>query len=283
MHIPSLDFFGEGLIIEGRKIVGKAAIIDVDVNQLESTEGILPSGYVPNPLHSIPVLTLSSSMSSDFGQQASILNAGKHSAFLETEVELDDGSTEYHKGTAFFVSENLLLTAAHNVEPEHGRVTKISIRYEGSKKVEPTGSTLRCRVTAVMPKIDPSKYDPLEDLAILECFGHDSPHFLHLSTDELPPTATVHVIGYPGEITEEWLKARHPELDDYDGSNRAAAHKLLPQGMLTATEGKISVVWGGYAEYEISTVVGMSGGCLLYNGKVHGTKSDLRNVEIDVV
>jgi len=44
VRIPALDLFGEGLIIEGRRIVGKAAIIDVDVNALESTGGELPYG-----------------------------------------------------------------------------------------------------------------------------------------------------------------------------------------------------------------------------------------------
>jgi len=214
-------------------------------------------------------------MNVDFEQESSILNAGKHSAFLEVDVELDDGSTAYLKGTAFFVSENYLLTAAHNVVLKAGKVTKVSIRYEGLKKVEPTGTTFKCRVVAVMPNFNPASYDLLEDLAILECLGHDSPHFLHLSTDPLPSTAVVHVIGYPGKITEEWLRDRHPDLDDY-GSSHTAAHKLLPQGMLTATEGKISVISGGYAEYNISTVEGMSGGCLLYNDKAYGIKSSRR-------
>jgi len=208
-------------------------------------------------------------MSFGFGQPANILNAGKHTAFLETDVELVDGSTAYIKGTAFFVSENLLLTAAHNVVAENGRVTKVGIRYEGAKKVEPVGATLKCRVVAVMPKSDPSTYNPREDLAILECIGHDCPHFLRLSTDPLPPTAIVHIIGYPGEVTKEWLNARHPELRDYETS-RNVAHKLLPRGMLTASEGKISSIDGGCASYEISTVEGMSGGCLLYDDKVYG-------------
>ena len=211
-------------------------------------------------------------MSIDFAPQASILNAGKHTAFLETEVELDDGSSEYHRGTAFFVSENRLLTAAHNVVPKSGKATKISVRYEGLKKIEPTGPTFKCQLVATMSGHKSSVYDPIDDLAILECCGHDSPYFLHLCTDELPPTAIVHVIGYPGEITEEWLITRHPGLDDYASSHHAA-HQLLPQGMLTATEGRISDIAQGTASYKISTVGGMSGGCLLYNGKVYGISS----------
>jgi len=221
-------------------------------------------------------------MDLNFEQQTSILEAGKRTALLETEVELDNRSTEYHRGTAFFVSENHLLTAAHNVVPKSGKVTKISVRYEGLKKIEPTGTTYKCRVVSVMPNTSSaSEYDPVEDLAILECVGHDSPYFLRLSTDNLPPQATVHVIGYPGEITKEWLTARHPDLDDYVFSH-IAANKLLPQDTLTATEGKISYVRDGYAVYEISTVVGMSGGCLLYNGKVYGINPRRSRLKTDI-
>jgi len=210
-------------------------------------------------------------MNPDFEPEApSILNAGKHSALLETEVELDDGSTEYHKGTAFFVSENYLLTAAHNVVPKIGKVIKTSIRYPGLKRLDPTGGTFKCSLVAVMPGYNPAAYKPLEDMAILECSGHDSLDFLHLSTDELPSEVVVHVVGYPGKITEEWLKARHRNLDDY-GSSNTAALELLPQGRLTVTEGRISTIADGIASYEISTSEGMSGGCLLYNGRVYGT------------
>lgn len=210
-------------------------------------------------------------MNADFGPEAlNILNAGKHSALLEAEVELDDGSTEYRKGTAFFVSENYLLTAAHNVVPRSGKIIKTSIRYPGLKWIDPTGGTIKCSLIAVMPGYNPTTYKALEDLAILKCSGHDSLDFLHLSTDELPSEAPVHVVGYPGEITEEWLKARHRNLDDY-GSSNAAALKLLPQRRLTVTEGKISAMTDGIASYEISTAEGMSGGCLLYNGRVYGT------------
>ena len=209
-------------------------------------------------------------MNPGFIQKESIVDAGKHTAFLETDVELADGSTAYIKGTAFFISENRLITAAHNIVPESGRVTKIAIRYEGAKKVEPVGATLSCRVVAVMPKTNPSGYNPLEDLAILECIGHDYPKFLKLSTDELPLNATVHIIGYPGEVTAEWLKERHPELSDYE-AGRDDANKLLPRGMLTATEGTISSNVGGRVSYEISTVPGLSGACILYDGKVYGT------------
>jgi len=41
-YVPDLEFFGEGLIIEGGIIVGKAAIIDVEEGQLEDTKGTLP-------------------------------------------------------------------------------------------------------------------------------------------------------------------------------------------------------------------------------------------------
>ena len=48
-YFADLILFGEGLIIESGIIVGKAAIIDVEEEQLEDTKGTLPHSYVvPN-------------------------------------------------------------------------------------------------------------------------------------------------------------------------------------------------------------------------------------------
>ena len=56
VQIPDLGYFGEGLIIESGKIVGKTAIIDIDDERLEYTNGILPLGYVAVILE-IPLYT----------------------------------------------------------------------------------------------------------------------------------------------------------------------------------------------------------------------------------
>ena len=209
-------------------------------------------------------------MSLERVQEEFILNAGNHTVFVETEIERANGDTDCVTGTGFFVSENLILTAKHNVMPENGKVTRIAIKYEGVKVVKPTDATFACELVDVMPSTDPATYSPLEDLAILSCPAHYCPRFLPLSTDKLDKGMLVRVIGYPGEVTEEWLATRHPSLKGDPKSNVDFAQKLLPHRTLTVTEGGISDIVRGCATYEISTVPGMSGGCLLHEGKVCG-------------
>jgi len=93
-------------------------------------------------------------MSRNFEEADNILKAGQHSALLET-IELEDGDTKQMKGTAFFVSEYLPLTAAHCVIPPQGKVKMISFRYPGLKKVHPMGANYtqvsNCRSYAKLP------------------------------------------------------------------------------------------------------------------------------------
>lgn len=211
-------------------------------------------------------------MSLERDQKDYILNAGNHTVFIEAEIELEDGPTKVKTGTGFFVSSNLILTAKHNIVFDEGDATRIAIKYEGLKMVKTTDPTLLCQVHASMPSTESEKLYPLEDLAILECPGHQSPCFLRLSTETMVKDMVVHVIGYPGDVTANWLTSRHESLKGDPKSNIKIVQDLLPPRMLTVTEGKISDAPAepGCATYEVSTVPGMSGGCLLYQDKVCG-------------
>jgi len=210
-------------------------------------------------------------------EQRNIKYGRKCTAVLETEVELPDGSLKYGKATAFIVSEDSLLTAASNVTPECGKVTRISIRYTGKEKIEPTGGTMICQVVDVTP--DCSKF---ESLAILKSSGVAYDTFLHLSTDPLPSAAIVHVIGYPGEVTKEWLEARLPDLEF---SGQAPDEPRLTD-TLTAVEAKISAIRDCFAIYDFSHIEskigGMRGGCLFYNNKVYGIRPILGYSETEI-
>jgi hypothetical protein len=203
-------------------------------------------------------------------EQEAILKAGAHTVFIETEIQRDDGSIDNMTGTGFFVSEKHILTAAHVVVPKDGTAIRIAVKCEGLKTVVPTAPTWDCELVAVMPTSDPGTYDPVEDLAILRCPAHHSSEFLRLST-EAPEVATVtaYVIGYPGDLDQGWLSSRHPDLKD-PRSVLKEAKQMLPRRTLTVTEGKITELVGGRANYQISTVPGMSGGCLMQKGKVCG-------------
>ena len=212
-------------------------------------------------------------MSLERDQEENIINAGNHTVFIETEFECADGSTQTKTGTGFFVSENLILTAKHNVVSDDGLSSRIAIKYEGVKFVKPTDPTISCELVAHMQPTDPAKYHPLEDLAILKCPAHHSPCFLRLSTETcLTEDMVVHVIGYPGKVEEGWLTSRHETLKGDPKSNVKIVQDMLPRRKLTVSEGKImgGPVEPGCAKYEVSTVPGMSGGCLLYEDKVCG-------------
>jgi len=56
VHISEMDFFGEGFIVEGGKVVGKAAVLDVEEHRLEYTKGPRPGGYLRISSHTFFVV-----------------------------------------------------------------------------------------------------------------------------------------------------------------------------------------------------------------------------------
>jgi hypothetical protein len=196
------------------------------------------------------------------------LKVGSHTVFVETEIQLKNGSKETMTGTGFFVAETLVLTAAHVVMPENCKVTAIGIKYKGIKEVKPTDATIECELLEVIPPMDPENYDPLEDLAIIKCRMR-SPQFLRLSTEKPSKGDDVQIVGYPGNVDKDWLSSRHPSVTDPD-SDIEVVKQLLPRRKLTVSEGKVSEIKDGCARHGVSTIPGMSGGCLVYQGQVCG-------------
>lgn len=196
-----------------------------------------------------------------------ILFAGKHVARLRAVELLPDGTCQTISGTAFFFAHNLLLTAAHNVIPrtDGGRIIKIGFAYMGRSIVDCNTPTNECIVTA----LHYAHKSMSQDIAILKCPRHYAPTFLSLSADPLGKGDVVHVIGYPGEISSDWLKDAHDSLNDLQTS-LCRSEVLLPKDTLTVTEGIMESMQDGKLSYRISTSHGMSGSPVLYNGKVHG-------------
>jgi hypothetical protein len=110
-------------------------------------------------------------------------------------------------------------------------------------------------------------FDDLNDIAILHC-GYTSKYHLKLSKDLPPKNAEVNVIGYPGEFKLAWIGSQHGISDADEGL--AAVGKLFPARKLTVSQGWVTDN-GELISYQLSTCPGMSGSCLLYNGKVVGT------------
>ena len=105
------------------------------------------------------------------------------------------------------------------------------------------------------------------DIAILEC-GYTTPHFLPICLDNLEPETEADIIGYPGQITVEWLQS-HPDLESGDRS-LPVAEKLLPRRHLIASRGKI-LTSNSIITYYLSSAQGMSGSGVHKGGKVYGS------------
>lgn len=192
------------------------------------------------------------------------------SCVLIEEVEHEGKKRRRYFGTAFFVAENLLLTAGHNVVGVNGRVTRISISYPGLDQIQPWQisqrkmSTIECKLVGTIYKRN-GPYT--KDIAILDSgsFRHSS--FLPLSSIVPPPDAIIDVIGYPGEIRHEWVEAQSGLLNPVEGQEEAI--RLFPHGCLNVTRGTVEE-GNTTLPYHISTCPGMGGSCVLYKGAVIG-------------
>lgn len=202
----------------------------------------------------------------------SILEASKATCLLFIQSTDSKGHLDWEFATAFFVAPNLLLTAGHNALNPRDAV-KIErwlfspgtphLNIDQIASQEPWA--IRCSVVENMYK--PGEIS--KDIAILSSENFVVKHYLKISTDPVPENVTIDIVGYPGEKRRKWLREKHPQLDSLVVSE-AAGEKLLPTGTLVVTRGVVAESRMDVTSYTISTCPGLSGGCVIYNGKVHG-------------
>jgi hypothetical protein len=184
----------------------------------------------------------------------------------------DNKVVNQYLGTAFFISPKLLLTAGHNVYgPSNVRIN-VRITIAGTPYINyaatqrHTVPTIDCKVVHTLYKNPdgPSHYD----IAILDAGTYDNgSSYLKLSTELPAVSSKVNVLGYPGQAKQEWLLA-HEGITDVEISRRAADEMFPPQ-RITITSGPVNTV-GSTISYKLSTISGMSGGCVLHDGKAIG-------------
>jgi hypothetical protein len=188
---------------------------------------------------------------------------------LLTEFTDKDGDNYQNVGTAFFFAPTYLLTAAHNVYGNNGkylRVTLPEVHYVTLTDLWSGTRMLECTLVATVYGKDKIVND-LNDIAILRC-GYISKYYLNLSKDLAPKNAEVNVVGYPGEFKNAWIGNQTAIKDKDEGL--AAAGRLFPTRQVTVSQGFVTEN-GELISYRLSSCPGMSGACLLYNGKVVGT------------
>ena len=209
---------------------------------------------------------------SDFETEKNgILDAAKCISFLLVEESSVDGeSRPSFCGTAFFVSQNLLVTAGHNVAGVHQPVKDIRITYPGVESIRSLDvanhkvPTITCKVVGTLYKRDRRVS---KDIAILDAGSFNAPFYLPLSSVVPPIDAIVDLVGYPDEIKREWIQA-HKGVSDA-GKCLRKAMQMFPKGDLFVTRGVIRSV-GATMTYKMSTCPGLSGSCILYKGAAIG-------------
>jgi V8-like Glu-specific endopeptidase len=179
-------------------------------------------------------------------------------------------------GTAFFISEHLLLTAGHTVGAKGTKVYGVEPGFEAQEinayDVLKGINLEACRYTfEVVDRIFEQSQSDYLDLAILKI---DSVHFPRPVSVDFMIQATegtpVDVIGYPSNYNEHWIKGNHDQV-----TNVAVAFRdvldLLPKWRVVASTGEIISVDENNIRYRLSTAPGMSGAVVLYAGKAIGT------------
>jgi hypothetical protein len=187
-------------------------------------------------------------------------------ARLILEVPLEGGGFDRQYGTAFFFTKHHLITAGHNVYAP-GKRTTVYITYPGSETVRPkegrNPNWIKCKVV-----YSGYKTSAHLDIAILECDGHVANYFVRLDTNIAPQTnCEVRIVGYPCEIRWRFIK-RHPVHDYVKNIRKGSA--ILPPDTLVASVGIVDEIEEHSIYHQASTCEGMSGGCLLYNGRACG-------------
>jgi len=203
-----------------------------------------------------------------------LLVAGQATACLVVRERLRDGTYKNRYSTAFFVTSTRLITAGHNVRMSHDAeaITDIRIYYAGWKEVTKDTNTLDCHVTGILYDGGPAgQKSSKTDIAILECPNHNAVFRLKLAGNvaTLREGAFVDIIGYPQQLKDE-QKDGIKDLG-VTPTNLEDAGKMLPASTLTATRGRVKRIEDGVFLYNNSTVPGMSGACVVFNGLVYGT------------
>jgi V8-like Glu-specific endopeptidase len=179
-------------------------------------------------------------------------------------------------GTAILISESLLLTAGHAVGGKGSKVYALPPGFEASlidassvwegKNLDASRYTFE-----VVDRIfQPSGSDYI-DLAVLKIDSVRFPHPVSLGYTGKPRQGKpIDVIGYPSNYSEKWIKNAHRQITDVQSSFQDVLG-LLPKWRVVTSTGEIVSVDKNNIRYKVSTTPGMSGGAVLYEGKVIGT------------
>ena len=266
VHYPLGLLDQEKFVLQDGEVAGTTGIIDG--SSVTKTNGRDIEGYF-----FVIEFLIRSRVATDFiPDKDYILAASRATSLLMIEGYDSKGRRSLEFATAFFIAPSLLLTAGHAAVSPNGLRTELYLFHPGtthldfSQVAKRSPSAIRCAVVV-------NHYSgvgfPSNDIAILSSGNFESAHFLTLSGEGIPLDRNVDIIGYPGEIRDMWLSEKHDGLADVS-KNKASGEVLLPPRQLVVTRGIVAHNSGSLVSYTISTCPGLSGSCVMFEGKVHG-------------
>lgn len=182
------------------------------------------------------------------------------------------GSGAIRSGTAFFISPTRLLTAGHLVHDARDKIVaeepgQLKATYFIRQLFRDTNTNFKFECKLITTLFGTA------DVSILEVVdSYQSVNFIQVDQMILPPDCdgvAVDILGYPGAYGARDIEVMHP-TDEADFNLVKDVESLFPRRELVISHGIIKN--GGTApRYRVSTIIGMSGGPVLVNGKVIGT------------
>ena len=216
-------------------------------------------------------------MTPNFSDREAVLyNVRMSTCRISYEVKTATGNRSYGGGTAFFISPTKLLTACHSaLQPEQTvraqmpGVEKVELNDEAICKLDRKTVTMNLQMR-VVKTFYLGNHARWTELAMLETVGINYDKWVELDLDsQLEPGDKVDVVGYPGSHDKSRMLILHPEVKDNVDEAMADADVLLPPGQLSVSFGEI-IRDGKNPTYRLSTTAGMSGGAVMFNGRVIG-------------
>src|ERR1700737_4179068 len=207
-------------------------------------------------------------------EKPGLIKAAKATCLLFVKITDAQNRVDWEFATAFFVGKNTLLTAGHAALDSRDTKTERYIFLPGTRYLDMdnvqtlTPYAIRCTVLDTIYK----STDPSRDIAILSSGSFETQSYVTLAADRIPNEVTVDIVGYPGRKSTKWLRDKHQGLRSLVDAEKSG-EIFLPTGHLAVTRGVVlENTDGNMTSYKISTCPGLSGSCVVYNGKVYGIK-----------
>jgi hypothetical protein len=180
----------------------------------------------------------------------------------------EHGRDTFESGTAFFISETVLLTAGHLLR--HPCTKTIVVQLPGTTPAELYVDDLfTARSDTIECKVLGNGY-PDVDLCVLQVLGdYRANQYLDLMRTDLSKGTPLDVVGYPGDYNDRYIKKMHSgRIEGRQGVQEVG--DLFPKCELIVSHGSADT-GGHHPRYLLSTVIGMSGSPVLIDGRAMGT------------